>query len=259
MAGHRRHRHAGLLDRRRLRSAPRPGRVPLPGSRRRRLRRVALGGVRVRRACSVATNRVLGSTIDRDHLNYLPCSLLAAEHGEPVRQSRGRELGGALPIRQVGVGRLPLRRAGERSGAQHDRHHVLVRLRPPAGHAPGRHVRRASPTTTTRARTTRPYGAAGLASAAHRDQGILELRVHAGRTTRAGRTRGGRARRRPIARSTLDRAATRAPDRDPRPTPGASPEPTRSCWTRSWRNGPTGLSWWVAGFPRWLRSGQRVW
>ena len=60
-----------------------------------------------------ATNATLTATIHRYHLDYLPCSMLEPNTREPMPESRGRQLGGAVPFRALGMGRAALRGAGE--------------------------------------------------------------------------------------------------------------------------------------------------
>ena len=51
-----------------------------------------------------ATNAVLGADHRRYHLDYLPCSLAAAQHRQPLQQPRGRQLD--LAVRHLGLGGL---------------------------------------------------------------------------------------------------------------------------------------------------------
>ena len=84
-----------------------------------------------------------------------------AEHREPVPEPRRRELGGAVPLRPVGVGRAAVRRAGDRARRAAHRRDLRVRLRPPR-RASCRPTRSAGTRrTTTRPATTRATAAAG--------------------------------------------------------------------------------------------------
>ncbi len=83
-----------------------------------------------------------------------------AEHRQPVRQRRGRQLGRAVPVRPVGVGRLPVRREADRPRHQPDQRHLLLRLQPAGGQAAARTPSAATPRSTTAPPTT-PATASG--------------------------------------------------------------------------------------------------
>ena len=95
-----------------------------------------------------------------------------AEHRQPVLQRRGRQLGGAVPVRPLGLGRLPVRRPAQRAGREPDRRHVQLRLRRLAGKLPP-NTFGGYPTQYYSTAYNAGYGEWGLASADHRDQGIL--------------------------------------------------------------------------------------
>ncbi len=73
--GHRRHRHPGLLDDRRLLGAHRSGRLSLPGPHVGNASQASWAAEQYAGLLS-ATNETLGTTIARYHLDYVPCSIL---------------------------------------------------------------------------------------------------------------------------------------------------------------------------------------
>ena len=119
-----------------------------------------------------ATNQALDTTISRYGLDYLPCSLLAAQQRQQVRESRGRQLDVAVRLRRLGVDGslfgatlngpgISLIDATYAYGFQR-----LKGMLPPDtfGGFPGDYYSTAY---------NAGMGSAGLASTAYRDQGIL--------------------------------------------------------------------------------------
>ena len=120
-----------------------------------------------------AVNTVLGQTIARNGLDYLPCSLL-----QPNSANRCTNPSDANWTSPFGFGSWAwegylLGAPTERPRPAHDRRHLCLRVRPPPRCPPARHGRRVPGRATTRAATTPAMGAAGLAGVTHRDQGIL--------------------------------------------------------------------------------------
>ena len=103
--GHRRHRHPGVLDHRRLRGPARPGRLPLRRRRRSATTTEATWATsRVRQPARGDQRRARPD--HRPEPPRLPALLAAAaEHRQPLRQPAGRQLDLAVRVRQPGPGR----------------------------------------------------------------------------------------------------------------------------------------------------------
>jgi len=181
---------------------------------------------------------------DRPGSPRLP-SLLpgAAEQRQPMRQPRRCQLD--LTDRQLGLGGFALRCPGRRSGADHDRRNIRVRLRPAARKAPAGHDRRL-PRCVLLERLQRGTGRGWTGQSPASRPGHREPRIHA-------RQQPERA---PVVVGELERsrspfppgsAATRRRGRAHPHTPGEWRVPTRSCSTRSRRRSPTEPWWSVAG------------
>ena len=119
-----------------------------------------------------AVNQTLTATITKYHLNYLPCSMVEPNDANRCSQPEGRQLGRAVPVRPLGLGRLPVRRADQRARLRPDRCHLRLRLRPAEGHPAAEHLGGYGDTDYSTGYNA-GYGEWGLASDAHRDQGIL--------------------------------------------------------------------------------------
>jgi hypothetical protein len=102
-----------------------------------------------------------------------------AEHRQPVRQRRGCQLGGAVPVRPVGLGRVPVRRAAERAGGFADRRHVFLRVLPAGREAAARYVRRV-PDAVLQHRLQRRVRRMGAGQQRLPGSGHLVVRVHGG-------------------------------------------------------------------------------
>ena len=125
-------------------------------------------------------------------------------------------------------------------GDHPDRRHLRLRLRAPPGPAPAGHLRRVPDRLLLFERLQRRLRElTGLASRAHRDQGILSYEFMIDQRPE-----------RPVLvvgelSAALDRhrrgsAATRRRARAPHPTPGGWRRRTRSCSSRWWRSALTG-------------------
>ena len=55
-----------------------------------------------------AVNQTLATRSPRTALNYLPCSMVEPNDSQPLLEPEGRQLGGAVPVRPLGLGRLPV-------------------------------------------------------------------------------------------------------------------------------------------------------
>ena len=86
-----------------------------------------------------ATNAELAATIAAEP-SRLPALLTRpTQHGESLQQPDGRQLDVTVRFWRVGLGSRPAGGAGQRARPDHDRRHVRLRIRPPAGPAPRRH------------------------------------------------------------------------------------------------------------------------
>ena len=169
--GDQRHRHPGVLDPRRLRGAPRPGRLPLRGDHDRQQCRGQLGRLAVRQPARRHQRRARPD--DQPEPPGLPALLAgAAEHGEPLRQPARRQLD--VAVRHLGLGGFAARRHVAGARPDDDRRHLRLRLRPPARPAPARHDRGLPGRLLLERATTPRRASAGLAASTHRDQGILD-------------------------------------------------------------------------------------
>ena len=107
-----------------------------------------------------ATNATLDSTISRYHLDYLPCSMVQPNTAN--RCPNPEDANWAAPF-QFGKWAWDGSLFGatcQRPGPRPDRLHLRLRVRPPRGQAPARHLRRLPRATTTPPPTT-PATAAG--------------------------------------------------------------------------------------------------
>ena len=102
--GHRRHRHRGLLDHRRLRGAPRAGRLPLPGDGPGRRRRGLLGVGAVRQPPRRDERRARSD--HRQQPSRLPALLADRSPTRPTAATTRRTPTGPRPSR-TGPGRAP--------------------------------------------------------------------------------------------------------------------------------------------------------
>ena len=184
-----------------------------------------------------ATDTLLSQTIARYHLDYLPCALMqpnTANRCENPRDANWTSPFGTWAWEGSLLG-ATLRGPG------------LTMIDATYAYGFGR-LRGLLPPDTTGGFPNDFYssaynaaqGAAGLASAAHRDQGILNYEFSLA-NNQSGPLSWWESSGAPDPRSPGS-VATRPPARGPRRTRGAWPAPTRCCWTRSWRSGPTARS-----------------
>ena len=199
-----------------------------------------------------ATNTVLGQTISGNHLDYLPCSL--TQPNTANRCANPKDANWTSPFANwAWEGSLlgaPLSGPGQTLiDATYDYGFGRLRgLLPPdtAGGFPGEYYSSGY---------NAAMGEAGLASADHRDQGIVNYEFMIA-NSQSGPLSWWESSGPPDPRSPwVGRHPVHGPGMR-RPTPGAWPEPTRCCWTRWWPSGRTG-HWWSAGAcrPAWLARG----
>ena len=198
-------------------------------------------------ACSRPRTARSQATIRRYHL-----ATCRARWSSPTPRTgaepEGRELGGAVPVRALGLGRTALRRHGERTGRRPHRRDLHLRVRPAHGQAPTRHLRRLPRRLLLDQAYNAGYGSWGLASQAHRDQGILGYEFMIGHT-QSGPYSWWESVSAPNPASPWVGSHPSDPGKGPRRTPGASPTPTRSSSTRSWPNDPTDRSSSAEAYP----------
>ena len=169
----------------------------------------------------------------------LPALLDArAQHREPVQEPEGRQLGGTVPLRPMGVGRATLRRGCERAAASSS-----STRRTRTGSAASRASCRRTPSagtrrTTTRPVTTRDTAAARSASTRYRDQGILSYEFMVD-YTQSGPYSWWESASAPSTELTVGREPPHRRGRIFACTRGASRTRTRSCSTRSSPRRPT--------------------
>ena len=243
--GHRRHRHPGLLDHRRLRGPARPRRLPL--HRRRRWATPAEAAWATAASTAASWRRPTPcSARPSASTTSTTCPARWCSPTPPTGAPNPRTPTGR---RRFGFGSWAwegylLGAPRQRPRAYHDRRHLRLRVRAAARHAPardGRRVprrlllerlqRRRSAPPAWRAAPTATRGSSSYEfMIANSQSGPYSWWESSSAPTRARPGSGG----------------TRRPGRDRRPTPGAWPAPTRSCSTRWWRNGPTARSSWAA-------------
>ena len=123
-----------------------------------------------------ATNKTLDATISASHLNYLPCSMTEPNTDNRCVNAEDANWA-AVPVRALGLGRLPVRRAAVRARNQPDRRHVRLWLRPAGRQAAAEHFRRL-PDAVLQHRVQRRLRGMGAGQHQTPGSGHPQLRVH---------------------------------------------------------------------------------